>query len=154
MSREVRPYSRFYRQTLTRLATEYGIALREGPQDYKRKGVIDRDWLLSTANMARWAHLHQIPLRPRGGGSHDSALRVLAGEINAARPGTRLLVGAGLEGEQFGVEPAGGHELAVGAAFGELPVVKDGDEVGHAHGGEAVGDEHGDAAVFPCGLRG
>jgi DNA-binding transcriptional LysR family regulator len=82
------------RQTLARLAGEYGIALREGPQDYKRKGVIDRDWLLeayvdhgrtlpdlareknmSTANMARWAHLHQIPLRPRGGASHDSFLR-------------------------------------------------------------------------------
>lgn len=84
----------FSRQTLARLATEYGIALREGPQDYKRKGVIDRSWLLeqyvgrgrtlpdlarekdmSTANMARWAHLHQIPLRPRGGASHDSFLR-------------------------------------------------------------------------------
>ncbi|MGE5289917.1 MAG: TniQ family protein [Micromonosporaceae bacterium] len=84
----------FSRQTLTRLAAEYGIALREGPQDYKRKGVIDRGWLLeqyvgrrrtlpdlareknmSTANMARWAHLHQIPLRPRGGASHDSFLR-------------------------------------------------------------------------------
>jgi len=25
--------------------------------------------------MARWAHLHQIPLRPRGGASHDSFLR-------------------------------------------------------------------------------
>jgi hypothetical protein len=56
--------------------------------------VIDRDWLyeqyvdrgrtlpdlareknMSTANMARWAHHHQIPLRPRGGGSCDSALR-------------------------------------------------------------------------------
>ena len=65
-----------------------------------------------------------------------------------------LVVGAGLEGEQLGVEPAGGHELAVGAAFGELPAVEDGDEVGHAHGGEAVGDEHGDATVFPSGLRG
>jgi hypothetical protein len=84
----------FSRQTLTRLAAEYGIALREGPQDYKRKGVIDRDWLheqyvdrrrtlpdlacekkMSTANMARWARFHQIPLRPRGGASHDSALR-------------------------------------------------------------------------------
>jgi predicted DsbA family dithiol-disulfide isomerase len=84
----------FSRQTLTRLATEYGIALREGPQDYKRKGVIDRDWLfdqyvgcgrtlpdlareknMSTANMARWAHFHQIPLRPRGGASHHSAQR-------------------------------------------------------------------------------
>jgi hypothetical protein len=79
---------------LTRLAAEYGITLLEGPADYKRKAVIDRDWLheqyvdrgrtlpdlareknMSTANMARWAHHHQIPLRPRGGGSHDSALR-------------------------------------------------------------------------------
>ena len=85
----------FSRQILTRLAVEYGIALREGPQDYKRKGVIDRDWLfeqyvgrgrtlpelareqnMSTANMARWAHFHQIPLRPRGGASHDSSLRM------------------------------------------------------------------------------
>ena len=84
----------FSRQVLTRLAAEYGIALREGPQDYKRKGVIDRDWLfeqyvgcgrtlpdlareknMSTANMACWAHFHQIPLRPRGGASHDSFLR-------------------------------------------------------------------------------
>ena len=84
----------FSRQTLTRLAAEYGIELRKGPQDYKRKGVIDRDWLfdqyvshgrtlpglareknMSTANMARWAHLYQIPLRPRGGASHDSFLR-------------------------------------------------------------------------------
>jgi DNA-binding MarR family transcriptional regulator len=84
----------FSRQTLARLAAEYGIALRKGPQDYKRKDVIDRDWLLeqyvdrgrtlpdlareknmSTANMARWAHSHQIPLRPRGGASHDSFLR-------------------------------------------------------------------------------
>jgi DNA-binding transcriptional LysR family regulator len=85
----------FSRQTLTRLAAEYGIALRDGPQDYKRNGVIDRDWLfeqyvgcgrtlpdlareknMSTANMARWAHFHQIPLRPRGGASHDSAQRI------------------------------------------------------------------------------
>ena len=84
----------FSRQTLARLAAEYGIALREGPQGYKRKGVIDRDWLIeqyvdrgrtlpdlaceknmSTSNMARWAHVHQIPLRPRGGASHDSFLR-------------------------------------------------------------------------------
>lgn len=86
----------FSRQTLTRLAAEYGIALREGPQDYKRRGVVDRDWLLgqyvdrgrtlpdlareknmSTANMARWAHVHQIPLRPRGGASHNSSLRTI-----------------------------------------------------------------------------
>ena len=32
---------------------------------------------MSTANMARWAHFHQIPLRPRGGASHDSSLRTI-----------------------------------------------------------------------------
>ena len=93
-STDIAKQTGFSRQLLTRLAAEYGIALRKGPQDYKRKGVIDRDWLyeqyvdrgrtlpdlareknMSTANMARWAHLYQIPLRPRGGASHDSALR-------------------------------------------------------------------------------
>jgi AraC-like DNA-binding protein len=62
----------FSRQTLARLAAEYGIALREGPQDYKRKGVIDRDWLFeqyvgcgrTLPDLARLAHFHQIPLRP------------------------------------------------------------------------------------------
>jgi len=86
----------FSRQVLARLAAEYGIELREGPQDYKRKGVIDRDWLLeqyvgcgrtlpdlarekdmSTANMARWARFHQIPQRARGGASHDASLRTI-----------------------------------------------------------------------------
>lgn len=83
----------FSRQTLTRLTAEYGIMLRDGPQEYKRKGVIDRDWPhkqyvirgrtppdlareknMSTANMARWARFHEIPLRPRGDASHDSFL--------------------------------------------------------------------------------
>lgn len=87
----------FSRRVLTDLAKEYSIPLREGPQDYKRRGTIDRDWLIeqyvvhrrtlpdlaqekgmSPANMARWAHTHKIPLRPRGGASHDAALR--AGE--------------------------------------------------------------------------
>lgn len=84
----------FSRSVLTRLAKEYGIPLREGPQDYKRRGAVERDWLIeqyvhrrrtlpdlarengmSTANMARWAHVHNIPLRPRGGASHSQALR-------------------------------------------------------------------------------
>ncbi|WP_229867230.1 helix-turn-helix domain-containing protein [Streptomyces gelaticus] len=84
----------FSRRVLTDLAKEYGIPLREGPQDYKRRGAIERDWLIeqyvhrrrtlpdlaretgmSTANMARWAHTHNIPLRPRGGASHHTALR-------------------------------------------------------------------------------
>ncbi|WP_232837724.1 helix-turn-helix domain-containing protein [Streptomyces atratus] len=79
---------------LTDLAKEYGIPLREGPQDYKRRGSVDQDWLIeqyvhrrrtlpdlaretgmSTANMGRWAHTHNIPLRPRGGASHHTALR-------------------------------------------------------------------------------
>ncbi|MEV0850058.1 hypothetical protein AB0J21_29990 [Streptomyces sp. NPDC049954] len=87
----------FSRKVLTGLAREYGIPLRVGPQDYKRRGTIERGWLfeqyvhrrrtlpdlaretgMSTANMARWAHLYDIPLRPRGGASHDAALR--AGE--------------------------------------------------------------------------
>ncbi|MGV9989456.1 TniQ family protein [Streptomyces sp. NPDC003374] len=85
----------FSRKLLTDLAREYGIQLRDGPQNYKPRGTIDRDWLIeqyvhrrrtlpdlarekgmSTANMTRWAHTHNIPLRPRGGGSHDTALRV------------------------------------------------------------------------------
>lgn len=83
----------FSRQTLMRLARAYGIPLRDGPQDYNRAGIIDRDWLfeqyvnqrrtlpdlarekgMSVANMTRWAHRHGIPLRPRGGRSHASAL--------------------------------------------------------------------------------
>ncbi|WP_432146824.1 LysR family transcriptional regulator [Streptomyces sp. bgisy084] len=82
------------RRMLADLAKEYGIPLRNGPQDYKRRGTIERDWLIeqyvhrrrtlpdlaretgmSPANMARWAHTHNIPLRPRGGASHHTALR-------------------------------------------------------------------------------
>ncbi|WLQ68969.1 MULTISPECIES: helix-turn-helix domain-containing protein [Streptomyces] len=85
----------FSRSVLTDLAKEYGIPLR-GPQDHKRRGAIERDWLIeqyvhrrrtlpdlaretgmSPANMARWAHIHKIPLRPRGGASHHTALRTV-----------------------------------------------------------------------------
>ncbi|MEV7078585.1 LysR family transcriptional regulator [Streptomyces sp. NPDC093516] len=84
----------FSRRVLTGLAKEYGIRLREGPKDYKRRGTVERDWLIeqyvhrrrtlpdlareagmSTANMARWAKTHNVPLRPRGGSSHSKALR-------------------------------------------------------------------------------
>ncbi|MGW2302417.1 helix-turn-helix domain-containing protein [Streptomyces sp. NPDC001809] len=84
----------FSRRVLTDLAKEYGIPLREGPKDYKRRGNVERAWLIeqyvhrrrtlpdlareasmSTANMARWAYTHNIPLRPRGGASHHTALR-------------------------------------------------------------------------------
>jgi hypothetical protein len=93
----------FSRKVLTDLAHEYGIPLRDGPQDYRPRGTIDRDWLIeqyvhrrrtlpdlaqekdmSTANMARWAHTHKIPLRARGGASHDAALRA----ADWARTGT------------------------------------------------------------------
>ncbi|MEU6943986.1 LysR family transcriptional regulator [Streptomyces sp. NPDC046316] len=92
----------FSRSVLTGLAKDYGIPLREGPQDYKRRGTIERDWLIeqyvhrrrtlpdlareagmSTANMARWAHIHNIPLRPRGGASHNTALRVTETVVQA-----------------------------------------------------------------------
>jgi hypothetical protein len=85
----------FSRQLLTALAREYDIPVRAGHQDYKPRGTIDRAWLIeqyvvhrrtlpdlaretgmSTANMARWAHIHKVPLRPRGGGSHKAALQV------------------------------------------------------------------------------
>ncbi|MFF3860446.1 LysR family transcriptional regulator [Streptomyces sp. NPDC002209] len=84
----------FSRHTIRNLVREYDISLRKGPQDYRHRGTVERDWLfeqyvtrrrtlpdlarergMSTANMARWAHTHHIPLRPRGGGSHDTALR-------------------------------------------------------------------------------
>lgn len=91
---QIADHTGFSRRVLTDLAREYGISLRDGPQDYKRRGTIDSDWLIeqyvvhrrtlsdlaqekgmSPANMARWAHTHNIPLRPRGGASHHTALR-------------------------------------------------------------------------------
>ncbi|WP_433625740.1 TniQ family protein [Nocardia sp. CA-120079] len=79
------------RKTLARLAHDYDIPLRE-PHHHARIHI-DRDWLydqyvnqrrtlpdlardtgMSTANMARWAKHHEIPLRPRGGPSHSASL--------------------------------------------------------------------------------
>ncbi|MFJ1546838.1 LysR family transcriptional regulator [Streptomyces sp. NPDC088246] len=104
---------------LTDLAEEYGILLREGPQDYKRHGAVERDWLIeqyvhrrrtlpdlaretgmSTANTARWARTHNIPLRPRGGASHDTALRA-----NDRSPRTPALLRGALS------SPSGWHRL-------------------------------------------
>lgn len=81
------------RQIIARLARDYGLPLRE-PGLHART-TIDRDWLydqyvnkrralpdiakeagMSTANMARWAKRHAIPLRGRGGGSHTARLRI------------------------------------------------------------------------------
>lgn len=79
------------RQSIARLARDYGLPLR-GP-GLKARTTINRDWLydqyvnkrralpdiaqeagMSTANMARWAKTHTIPMRPRGGVSHSSTL--------------------------------------------------------------------------------
>jgi hypothetical protein len=92
---EIAALSGFSRGVLTALAREYEIPLRDGPQDYRRRGEVERDWLIeqyvhqrrtlpdlarekgmSIANMARWAKTHNIPLRSRGGASHSQALRV------------------------------------------------------------------------------
>ena len=78
------------RQIVTRLARDYGIPLRE-PQLLPRV-TIDRGWLydqyvtkrralpdiakeagMSTANMARWAKAHAIPMRGRGAPSHSAS---------------------------------------------------------------------------------
>lgn len=79
------------RQTITRLAREYDVDIRTATPP---RIVVDRDWLyeqyvvhrrslpdlahecgMSTANMARWAKTHEIPLRGRGGASHHAMLR-------------------------------------------------------------------------------
>ncbi len=72
------------RQTVATLARDYGLPLRESGRPART--TIDRDWLysqyvtkrralpdiakdagMSTANMARWAKTHAIPMRARGG---------------------------------------------------------------------------------------
>ncbi|WP_237539841.1 MULTISPECIES: LysR family transcriptional regulator [unclassified Streptomyces] len=94
----------FSRSVLTGLAHEYEVPLREGPQDYRRRGTVERDWLIeqyvhrrrtladlahkkgmSTANMARWAKTHNVPLRSRGGASHSQALRAIDQASRAPR---------------------------------------------------------------------
>lgn len=78
------------------MADGWRIRHRHETRRNASRKFIDREWLLeqyvgrgralpdlareknmSTANIARWAHLHQIPLRPRGGASHDSFLRTI-----------------------------------------------------------------------------
>jgi hypothetical protein len=94
------------RHTITRLAHDYDIALRD-PVHLART-TVDRDWLyeqyvthcralpdlaneagMSTANMARWATTHAIPLRGRGGPSHSASLnaqRAVADAPELIRP--------------------------------------------------------------------
>jgi hypothetical protein len=76
--------------------------------------VISRDWLydqyvnhqrtlpdlaqdtgMSTANMARWATFHGIPLRPRGGASHNQVRLIRAHAAAAPRILRPALVGEG-----------------------------------------------------------
>lgn len=84
------------RKVVARLARQYGIALR-APQRPHQYEEVDRDWLyteyvvnsralpdlaaekgMSTMNMSRWAKVHGIALRGRGGPSHTAS-------INAAK---------------------------------------------------------------------
>ncbi|MFQ6329619.1 LysR family transcriptional regulator [Nocardia sp. CWNU-33] len=90
-------------KVIARLARDYQIPLRE-PRQYA-KIRIDRDWLydqyvnqrralpdlaqetgMSPASMARWAKLHEIPMRSRGGPSHsanlNASLEAAAAPIN------------------------------------------------------------------------
>ena len=79
------------RQIIASLARDYDLPLRE-PRQLART-TVDRDWLydqyvtkrralpdiaeeagMSTANMARWAKTHAIPMRGRGGPSHSANL--------------------------------------------------------------------------------
>jgi len=46
---------------------------------------------MSAANVARWAHLHQIPLRPRGGASHGSSLHTIDQASDLPAPITKAL---------------------------------------------------------------
>ncbi|RJQ83396.1 LysR family transcriptional regulator [Pseudonocardiaceae bacterium YIM PH 21723] len=90
------------RQIISRLLADYGIERRASIQCPKI--VVDRDWLyeqyinqrrtlpdlaqeagMSTANMARWAKTHNIPLRDRGGASHDEIRVTLAQASTAPR---------------------------------------------------------------------
>lgn len=75
------------RGTVTRLAREYGIEMR--PPHPEARHSVDADWLyqqyvierrtlpgiaaecgMSTSNLARWARIHDIPMRSRGEPSH------------------------------------------------------------------------------------
>src|SRR2546421_502462 len=60
-----------------------------------------------------------------------------------------------LDAVELGVGSASGHEFIVLADLDDMGTVENHDEIGHAHGGKAVGDEKGDAAVvLGCAIRG
>lgn len=100
------------RQVIGRIARDYDLALRE--PGLKVRTTIERDWLhdqyvikrrtlpdlaketgMSTANMARWAKTHGVPLRARGGPSHGSALGAADDAANAPELLRPALAGVG-----------------------------------------------------------
>lgn len=87
------------------IADEYRIPIRT-PKEYRHRQEITREWLheqyvtrrrtladiaeetgMAMSNVAKWARKHEIPLRPRGGASHDESLRIR----EKARQAPRLL---------------------------------------------------------------
>lgn len=118
------------RQVVAALARRRGITLRL-PLRQPVLPAVDHDWLqtqyvhhrrtlpelaaekgMSTANMARWAHHHQIPLRSRGSPSHTATL--IAGKAAGRAPALLrpALVGIG-----------GAERLARFAAASRYPTV-------------------------------
>lgn len=100
------------RQVVGRIARDYDLALRE--PGLKARTIIERDWLhdqyvnkrrtlpdlaketgMSTANMARWAKTHGIPLRARGGPSHSSAMAAADDAADAPELLRPVLAGVG-----------------------------------------------------------
>jgi hypothetical protein len=89
------------RQLVARLSRHYGIPLRP-PHRHRQHEEIDRDWLyteyvtnrralpelaaekgMSTMNISRWAKIHEIPLRQRGGPSHTANINAAKAAQNA-----------------------------------------------------------------------
>ncbi|VBA31467.1 hypothetical protein LAUMK136_00063 [Mycobacterium attenuatum] len=100
------------RQTITCLARDYGLPLREAGR--RARTTVDRDWLydqyvikrralpdiaeeagMSTANMARWAKTHAIPMRGRGGPSHTANLNAQSAVAEAPKAIRPTLAGIG-----------------------------------------------------------
>ena len=61
-----------------------------------------------------------------------------------ARSHGRSSVRLRLQSEQVSVGAATGQQLFVAPDLGEAASLQDHDSIGHTHGGEAMGDEHGD----------
>ncbi len=103
------------RQIIARLAHDYDVPLRKPARAARM--TIDRDWLydqyinkrralpdiaqeagMSTANMARWAQTHAIPMRGRGGCSHSATLQ--AESVAATAPELLRPALAGIGGRE------------------------------------------------------